>query len=990
MPERIIKRQQGYAEKIVAFSQVSTADPYHQQKWVVGSSLSALTNMIDSFSPYERTGEAKQVPPPPLNAEQLTALTLYYRNAITKLEELNAAEKQGVINARTDTPEEQQKKARLQQEVEQNEQLRRTLRKDLTVMEKALTETTENGRSFSIYQIFESSRLNSGYTVKPGSVKDTTGGNINSRIPLTLVREGQQEQPGFFTKDNRVKDIPHENDIARKALDKYKDELSFLTVEDIETLTSNLRSSSKQTYNDIINYPSKVVFSEWNNVSTIMGLCLSDHTFFELIRRPEVFHMVVDVIHQYAKAKNARDLHNSVGITNEGRINRRNSAMSQVADFLGCPDVIARSENVKLDLNGETVRGTFMKKAEGSDCHNIEDDPLFLRVTPASVENLKVKKQIADLQILDYICGNPDRHGGNMMYKLVENPDGSVKLDSIQGIDNDLSFGTFMLDSRRVSAVVKLDQMNVITADMASRIMNLNEDKLRQMMYGFELTDEELKAMSQRLSRLQDKLIADSMAFSKGYGKCQLCPNRIKIVDDEELELIPFTELSYTGKHANAFGRVYANASSGVRNINDQSNQLKMAYHDSVFQFTFGDYPEMKEISKAMDKDTLWHQFRTNDYNVMNSQMKELLQDMAGFTVTPTAGAQHVAALARIKEKMIQLLTTTARYLEYKNDKPESQGWQARMDQNDPTHEPDISERRYRHAIRCKRFIQKKLKEFEILDKKLQKWNTFEQQKASRRQVYQQILNSQPKEGYSAQTKARIRSEKLKGHESRMQYILIDDILRIQKEHVPANIQTLEIQRIMDYGFAINTISPDSQIALKQEIARLNGGNQPEDNSTALKRALALHILKNRDPQPDNLLQAADEMVGNPAFHTLYQEIRHELVPDEALLTARIMYPSINKVKVYDLRYNSILNGPQQAAQNPQQGAVQNAQNVQNMQNVQIEQNDSSLNASIDSDSASFNSSSSASVKQPATMVKKPSAAGKNGSLVKKPRNKTK
>ena len=44
------------------------------------------------------------------------------------------------------------------------------------------------------------------------------------------------------------------------------------------------------------------------------------------------------------------------------------------------------------------------------------------------------------MQVLDYICGNVDRHKGNMLYKTEKDKDGKVKMTGIVGIDNDASF----------------------------------------------------------------------------------------------------------------------------------------------------------------------------------------------------------------------------------------------------------------------------------------------------------------------------------------------------------------------------------------------------------------------------------------------------------------------------------------------------------------------------------------------------------------------
>lgn len=48
-------------------------------------------------------------------------------------------------------------------------------------------------------------------------------------------------------------------------------------------------------------------------------------------------------------------------------------------------------------------------------------------------------KQIADLQALDFLCGNVDRHDGNFSFQISK--DRPPRVLGIKGFDNDTSFG---------------------------------------------------------------------------------------------------------------------------------------------------------------------------------------------------------------------------------------------------------------------------------------------------------------------------------------------------------------------------------------------------------------------------------------------------------------------------------------------------------------------------------------------------------------------
>ena len=187
------------------------------------------------------------------------------------------------------------------------------------------------------------------------------------------------------------------------------------------------------------------------------------------------------------------------------RLDHRNSAMSAVASLLGVPDLVARAENMKyLDENGDVQEGTFMEFSKGLDLYGkgckqnlkyVCDKPFR---PPAGIF-----KSLADLQILDYICGNVDRHGANMTY--IVDHDGVFQ--GVQAIDNDSSFGLGVPGKDgKYNKLYGTDNLRVMSASMAAKVRSLSPDMLRFALRGRGLKEEELGAACRRLTDLQDAI----------------------------------------------------------------------------------------------------------------------------------------------------------------------------------------------------------------------------------------------------------------------------------------------------------------------------------------------------------------------------------------------------------------------------------------------------------------------------------------------------
>ncbi len=119
----------------------------------------------------------------------------------------------------------------------------------------------------------------------------------------------------------------------------------------------------------------------------------------------------------------------SNGLIDTGRnIPNRNASMSRIADMLGMGSLIAKANRMKLtDKDGYVREGVFQETAKGYDLgHPRADTPLYdIQGHPEYLDNPKLIRQLADLQILDYVCGNTDRHLKNMMYQIKKDENGS-------------------------------------------------------------------------------------------------------------------------------------------------------------------------------------------------------------------------------------------------------------------------------------------------------------------------------------------------------------------------------------------------------------------------------------------------------------------------------------------------------------------------------------------------------------------------------------
>ena len=164
---------------------------------------------------------------------------------------------------------------------------------------------------------------------------------------------------------------------------------------------------------------------------------------------------VWDLINSMALLANQYSMMQATGIKKNANISDRNCAMTEMAKLLGCSNILANSAPMTIYIDGEKVDGVFMETVDGTDINRFKEDDMIFDADEDSFENgTEAMGQIVDLQVLDYICGNTDRHMGNIIYQFDKNKEGKVVLKGIKGIDNDCSMG--ILDTKKGEKIMNL------------------------------------------------------------------------------------------------------------------------------------------------------------------------------------------------------------------------------------------------------------------------------------------------------------------------------------------------------------------------------------------------------------------------------------------------------------------------------------------------------------------------------------------------------
>ena len=338
------------------------------------------------------------------------------------------------------------------------------------------------------------------------------GANMSSRIQLTVDMDGKQTR-GVFTKRTPYDPVGQFRSLVGDMKTKYGKFESFWKAIDTphfyrdgfegaqgllfcNTSTGKVYDDTQETRNTVMRN-----FS----VSAALGLFPQAQAEYEKYRNdPDFFNALFDFSVKADQLNTARGINGQLlGLKPGDNIDGRNSAMSSVANLLGVSDLIAKSKQLSVHMpDGTNQTGTFMEFVEAKDITHVDSIDEMRILGLEAYEGKEAKEQLANLQVLDYVCGNVDRHLGNMLYNI--DPE-THKLTGIKGIDNDASFLKERLAPEDGRAhLASIYDLRVIDEKMAEKLLSIDEGMLAATLHGYGLSQEEVDAAYDRLHNLQE------------------------------------------------------------------------------------------------------------------------------------------------------------------------------------------------------------------------------------------------------------------------------------------------------------------------------------------------------------------------------------------------------------------------------------------------------------------------------------------------------
>ena len=383
----------------------------------------------------------------------------------------------------------------------------KTLTKDMDILSKC--NPMEPG---SLSELISKSRTHTIHLKK--SDIETVGASLSKRIPLKTT----SGKKGFFTPKttynvdkewieqiddylgrigSEIKGLGKFEDTVKKRLERLKNEENIIKVfceycpccpmEEFLDMAMDKEQKAKMV----------------RGVARMMGIPTEEYNKPGNNNLKEAVWKLID---NMANLVNRKGIMEVTGIKKNSNISDRNCAMTDMARLLGCSNILANSAPMTVVIDGEVVEGVFMETVDGTDINRFKEDDEIFNADEDSFEKgaEEALGQIADLQVLDYICGNTDRHMGNIIYQFDKDKDNKVIFKGIKGIDNDCAFGTPNIQKgHKIQNMVNPEDMQFIREDMLKKIVSLKKESIDMQLSHYELSGEEKDAVWNRLEKVR-------------------------------------------------------------------------------------------------------------------------------------------------------------------------------------------------------------------------------------------------------------------------------------------------------------------------------------------------------------------------------------------------------------------------------------------------------------------------------------------------------
>lgn len=241
---------------------------------------------------------------------------------------------------------------------------------------------------------------------------------------------------------------------------------------------------------------------------------------------------VLDVLKRLSGISNTATVAKGNGIAEGQNMSNRNVASSRLAEMIGISSSLALSKKATLVNNGVEISGIIMDKAVGYDVHGKNNDLEKLEPFKGvrGIDGPEAFRRITDIHIMDMISGQCDRHSANVFYDIQTDENGQKYVKSVQGIDNDLAFSTYLLDTDKERAELEKQGKNFFPSSGAidtkklgylsnikyvdektySNIMSIDKEQLKYM-FSDVLEPKYIDALSQRLDMVQKHISSEAV-----------------------------------------------------------------------------------------------------------------------------------------------------------------------------------------------------------------------------------------------------------------------------------------------------------------------------------------------------------------------------------------------------------------------------------------------------------------------------------------------
>lgn len=208
---------------------------------------------------------------------------------------------------------------------------------------------------------------------------------------------------------------------------------------------------------------------------------------------------------------------NDKEIKKKGDFDKRNELTSRMADALGMGNLVAHSERIKMVRNGKVVEGNFMEFAEGYDVKSHDDEKRKM-LSEAVLDDPGFQRDINRMEVFDYLCGQGDRHDGNMIYTLGEpGADGKRRITGIKGIDNDDSF-IHIVRGGELSYDRPIELIPAVDRELADEVRKLDRQQL-EFYLGDVLSKNDMDWVEKRLNNMKEHFKTCAMVEKEDWEK---------------------------------------------------------------------------------------------------------------------------------------------------------------------------------------------------------------------------------------------------------------------------------------------------------------------------------------------------------------------------------------------------------------------------------------------------------------------------------------